>query len=502
MTDDFFKKVLTSRVYEVAERTPLERAGALSERLQNRIFLKREDLQPVRSFKLRGAYNKIASLTDQERKRGIICASAGNHAQGVAYSARKLGLRAVVVMPRTTPDIKVRAVKRYGVEVVLFGDNYSEAAEHCAALVKETGAVFIPPFDDPLVIAGQGTIGSELLQDCPDMDAVFVCVGGGGLIAGVSSVIKTVRPEIKVVGVEPDDSDAMRRSLEANERIVLDEVGIFADGVAVKQVGELTFELAKRYVDEVVTVSTDEICSAIRDIYEETRTILEPAGALSLAGMKKYIAKHSLKGKKLVSVTSGANMNFQRLQFVAERILTGSNEETLFAIHLPERPGALRDFCAEIVADNGITEFNYRLSDREEAVIFVGIATSDAEDRSSLNRTLSDKGYKFLDLTDNNLAKTHIRHMIGGKGSIAKNERLFRFWFPERPGALAEFLDKMRQNWNISLFHYRYHGSDFGRVLIGIEIAPSEEEELKKFLDTTHYSYHEETDNPAYRLFL
>ena len=500
--DHFFKQAFSSRVYEVALHTPLEPAEFLSARLNNRVFLKREDKQPVRSFKIRGAYNKIAHLNLEERKRGLICASAGNHAQGVAYSAQRLGIPATVVMPITTPEIKVRAVKAYGAEVILFGDSYSEAAEHCNRIRAERGATYIPPFDDLHVIAGQGTIGIELLQDCPQMNIVFVCIGGGGLISGIASVIKSIRPETLVIGVEPDDSDAMKRSLEAGKRVVLNEVGVFADGVAVKQVGVLTFELARRFVDEVILVSTDETCAAIRDIYEDTRAIMEPAGALAVAGMTKYVQERGISNSNLIAITSGANMNFQRLQFVAERILTGSHEEALFAVDLAERPGALREFCASIIGDKPITEFNYRLSDRQRATIFVGLGLCEEEDRQSLCQRMTERGFGYFDLTDNNLATTHIRHMVGGKASLAKNEKIFRVWFPERRGALAEFLSKMSPSWNISLFHYRYHGSDFGRVLIGFEIGDAEDDELKGFLKSLNYPYQEETDNPAYRLFL
>jgi len=497
------KLILTSRVYEAAVETPLEESPVLSRDLGNRVLLKREDLQPVFSFKLRGAYNKIAHLCEAERGRGVITASAGNHAQGVAFSAKRLGIRAVIVMPVTTPRIKVAAVEGYGAEVVLHGDNYSEAADHCDRLVEQTGMTFVHPFDDELVIAGQGTVADELLrQSAGRLDAVFVPVGGGGLIAGMAAYLKTLCPEVRIVGVEPVDSDAMARSLEAGRRLRLDSVGIFADGVAVREVGNLTFELCRRFVDEIVRVDTDELCSAIRSNYQATRSIVEPAGALGLAGLKKYVRERQVSGQTLVAINSGANMNFERLRYVAERTLVGEKQEALFAVTIPEQPGSLKRFCTEVLGERNLTEFNYRLAGREAAHIFVGISTKDESERLAFGRLLAEHGFESVDLTDNELAKTHIRYMVGGRSPEAGDERLFRFWFPERPGALARFLETMGANWNISLFHYRMQGGDYGRVLIGLEMPAGEKARLQGFLDHLGYRFVEETANPAYRLFL
>jgi len=497
------KLILTSRVYEAAVETPLDEAAVLSRALGNRVLLKREDLQPVFSFKLRGAYNKIAHLSEAERACGVIAASAGNHAQGVAFSAKKLGIRAVIVMPVTTPRIKIAAVEGYGAEVVLHGDSYSEAADHCDRLVAENGMTFIHPFDDELVIAGQGTVADELLrQSAGRLDAVFVPVGGGGLIAGMAAYLKALCPEVRIIGVEPVDSDAMARSLQAGRRVHLDSVGIFADGVAVREVGKLTFELCRRFVDEIITVDTDEICSAIRSNYQATRSIVEPAGALGLAGLKKYVRERQVSGQTLVAVNSGANMNFERLRYVAERTLIGEKQEALFAVTIPEQPGSLKRFCTEVLGERNLTEFNYRLAGREAAHIFVGISTKDEQERLAFGRLLGERDFPSIDLTDNELAKTHIRYMVGGRSPEAGDERLFRFWFPERPGALARFLETMGENWNISLFHYRLHGGDYGRVLIGLEIPAGEEGRLHGFLDNLGYRFVEETANPAYRLFL
>ncbi len=497
------KLILTSKVYEAAVETPLEEASGLSLNLGNRVLLKREDLQPIFSFKLRGAYNKVAHLSEDERQRGVIAASAGNHAQGVAFAARKLGIRAVIVMPVTTPAIKVSAVKAFGAEVVLHGDSYSEAAEHCQTLVASTGMCFIHPFDDELVIAGQGTVADEILrQSAGRIDALFVPVGGGGLISGMAAYFKALRPEVKIVGVEPVDSDAMARSLEKGHRVHLDSVGIFADGVAVREVGKLTYEYCRKYVDEVIRVDTDELCSAIKSTYEATRSIVEPAGALALAGLKKYVREKKASGQTLVAVNSGANMNFERLRYVAERTQIGEKQEALFAVTIPEKPGALKYFCSELVGDRNITEFNYRLSNRDTAHIFVGLSIRDAAERQAFSRHLHDNGYLNTDLTDNELAKTHIRYMVGGRSAEACREVLYRFWFPERPGALTRFLASMEANWNISLFHYRLQGGDFGRVLIGFEIPPGEQKEFQRFLTTLGYHFIDETDNPAYRMFL
>ena len=497
------KQILTSKVYEVAIETPLEESAVLSQALNNRILLKREDLQPVFSFKLRGAYNRIVNLTEQERGRGVITASAGNHAQGVAFSGQKLGIKTTIVMPVTTPDIKISAVKSYGATVVLFGDNYSEAAEHCALLVAQSGMVFIPPFDDELVIAGQGTVANELLrQSAGNMDAVFVPVGGGGLLAGMAVFLKALCPEVKVIGVEPVDSDAMAQSLDAGRRVKLDSVGIFADGVAVCEVGKLTFELCRQHVDEIIRVDIDEICSSIKSVYQATRSIVEPAGALALAGLKKYVRDRDIKGQTLIAINSGANMNFDRLRYVAERTLSGEKQEALFAVTIPEEPGSLFRFCREVVGERNITEFNYRLSGRESAYIFVGIAVDGDEQRQLFSEQLDSHGFVNVDLTDNELAKTHVRYMVGGRSMDACSERLFRFWFPERPGATARFLTAMGADWNISLFHYRTQGGDFGRVLVGLEIPPGQEPQLQSFLDNLGYRYVEESDNQAYQLFL
>jgi threonine dehydratase len=497
------KLILTSRVYEAAVETPLEEAPGLSAALGNRVLLKREDLQPVFSFKLRGAYNRIAHLSAEEREKGVIAASAGNHAQGVAFSARRLGIAAVIVMPVTTPRIKVAAVESYGAEVVLHGDSYSEAAEHCDRLAAERGMTFVHPFDDELVIAGQGTVGDELLrQSAGRLDAVFVPVGGGGLAAGIGAYLKALRPEIRVIGVEPDDSDAMARSIEKGRRVRLDSVGIFADGVAVREVGRLTFELCRHCLDGIIRVDTDEICSAIKSNYQATRSIVEPAGALGLAGLTKYVRERGVTGETLAAVNSGANMNFERLRYVAERTLIGEKQEALFAVTIPERPGSLKRFCGEVLGERNITEFNYRLAGREAAHIFVGITIRGEAERHAFARTLSAHGFANVDLTDNDLAKTHVRYMVGGRAPEAGGERLFRFWFPERPGALARFLETMGESWNISLFHYRMQGGDYGRVLIGLEIPAGEEARLRAFLHALGYRFVEETDNPAYGLFL
>ncbi len=497
------RQILTSKVYEAAIETPLEEAKAISAELGNHILLKREDLQPIFSFKLRGAYNKIAHLSNAEKANGVIAASAGNHAQGVAFSARKLGLKALIVMPLTTPEIKVSAVKNMGAEVVLHGDNYSEAAERCKQLALETGMTYIHPFDDELVIAGQGTVADELLrQSAGKIDAVFVPVGGGGLIAGIACYLKALCPEIKIIGVEPFDSAALYHSLAANKRIELESVGIFADGVAVKQIGQLTFELCRKHVDEILRVSTDEICGAIKSVYQATRSIVEPAGALGMAGIKQYVRERGIKGETLVAINSGANMNFERLRYVAERTQTGEQRESLFAVTIPENPGALRHLCNEVLGETNITEFSYRLSSRNEAHIFVGVALGGQAARSAFSQQLTEQGYENTDLTDNELAKTHLRYMIGGRSPEAMREKLFRFWFPERPGALSRFLADMGENWNISLFQYRTSGGEFGRVLIGLEIPAEDEAGFNAFLTELGYRYEDATNDPAYRLFL
>jgi threonine dehydratase len=494
--------ILKSRVYDVARETPLDLAPRLSRRLANEILLKREDLQPVFSFKLRGAYNKISQLPEEEWARGIITASAGNHSQGVAFSARKLGLKATIVMPQTTPQIKVDAVRSMGAVVELSGDSYADAKAHCDTLVQETGLTFIHPFDDPLVIAGQGTIGAEILRHSQDrLSAVFVPVGGGGLIAGVAGYLKSLRPDVKVIGVEPFESDAMYQSLKAGRRVRLDHVGIFADGVAVREVGELTFPIVQQTVDEIVRVSNDEICAAIKDVFDDTRTVMEPAGALSLAGLKTWVERERVRDESLVAVLSGANINFDRLRFVAERAEVGEAREALLAVTIPERPGAFREFCAAL-GRRVVTEFNYRLSGRRQAHIFVGVATQSRHDGAALAAALNASGYETADLTDNEMAKLHVRHMVGGHAPEVRHERLCRFEFPERPGALTDFLDKLGGRWNISLFHYRNHGADYGRVLAGFEVEEKDLPEFGAFLEALGYPYTAETDNPAYQFFL
>ena len=500
--DQLLHDILTSRVYDVARETSLDPAGRLSRRLGNHVLFKREDQQPVFSFKLRGAYNKIAHLSDDERARGIITASAGNHSQGVAYSARKLGLRAVIVMPQTTPQIKVEAVRNMGAEVVLIGDSYADAQAHCNALVIETGMTLIHPFDDPLVIAGQGTIAEEIVRQGPEqVSAVFVPVGGGGLIAGVGGYIKAVRPEIKVIGVEPFEADAMYQSLAAGRRITLEHVGIFADGVAVREVGERTFPIAQRTVDEIVRVTNDEVCAAIKDIFDDTRTVTEPAGALSVAGLKRWVARERVKDQGLVAILSGANMNFDRLRFVAERAEVGEAREALLAVTIPERAGAFREFCATL-GRRVVTEFNYRLSARAQAHIFVGIAVESREDAVALVALLTSRGHEVVDITDNEVAKLHVRHMVGGHAPDVRNERICRFEFPERPGALMQFLEKLGGRWNISLFHYRNHGADFGRVLAGFEVPDADMADFGTFLVGLGYEHVREDNNPAYSFFL
>jgi len=501
--DDIVKKILTSRVYEAAVETPLDTAMQLSKQYENCIKLKREDQQPIFSFKIRGAYNKIAHLTPEEKTLGVIAASAGNHAQGVAFAGRQLSISTLIVMPETTPDIKIDAVRNFGGEIVLYGDSYSDAAGYAAKLAAKNKRIYIHPFDDEFVIAGQGTVAEEILrQNSGTLNAVFIPIGGGGLIAGMAAYIKTLRPEIRVIGVEPTDSDGMARSLAAGKRVVLKHVGAFADGVAVKQVGKLTFDLCRRYVDEIILVNNDELCSGIKAIYQSTRSIVEPAGGLAMAGMLKYIRDSGCRNKTLVAVNSGANMNFERLRYVAERTRVGEKQEALFAVTIPEKPGSLKIFCHDLVGDRNITEFNYRLSNRKKAHIFVGITISSADDRLQFSKQLTKAGYPTIDLTDDELAKTHIRYMVGGRSNQVENERIFRFWFPERPGALVTFLDATRGQRNISLFHYRAQGGDYGRVLVGLEVPPDDGPELNRRLKELGYRYTEETANPAYRLFL
>jgi len=499
---DYLEKILLARVYDVAIQSPLDAAPNLSRRLGHHVWLKREDMQPVFSFKLRGAYNKMAGLTPAQLKRGVVTASAGNHAQGVALSAQVLGCAATIVMPATTPAIKVDAVAKRGAQVVLHGDSYDDAYRHAVGLAKAEKKAFVHPYDDPEVIAGQGTIGMELLRQAKALPtAVFVPVGGGGLIAGIGAYIKRLKPEIKVIGVEPEDADAMARSLCKKERIVLPNVGIFADGVAVKQVGEETFRLCREYVDEIIRVDNDAICAAIKDVFEDTRSILEPAGALGVAGLKVWAAREKVKNKHLVAIASGANMNFDRLRFVAERAELGEKRETVLAVSIPEKPGSFKKFCA-LIGGRLISEFNYRFADPKVAHVFVGIQVHDRAEIDKLIRQLNKHELPVLDLTDNEMAKLHIRHLVGGRAPNVENEVLYRFEFPERPGALMKFLNSMSHDWNISLFHYRNHGADYGRVLVGMQVPPQDKAEFRAFLGRLGYDCVEETGNPAYRLFL
>lgn len=500
--NDYKSRIENSHVYDVAKKTPLQLQANLSARINNRVLLKREDMQPVFSFKLRGAYNKMASLPADVLKRGVIAASAGNHAQGVAMSAKKLGCRAIIVMPTTTPAIKVNAVRGYGAEIVLFGDSYSDAYLKALELEKTEKLTFVHPYDDPDVIAGQGTIALEILAQNPQpIEAIFCCVGGGGLLAGIATYIKAVRPEIKVIGVEAKDAEAMTESLKKGERITLEQVGLFADGAAVKQVGEHTFSLCQQYVDDMIVVDNDAICAAIKDVFEDTRSILEPAGALALAGLKAYAERENLHGKTLIAIASGANMNFDRLRFVAERAEIGEKREAVLAVTIPEKPGAFKAFC-NLLGNRNITEFNYRYADAKVAHIFVGVAISDPAESAKMVTDLQAEGLPALDLTDNEVAKLHVRHLVGGHAPQAENEVVYRFEFPEKPGALMKFLESMGHDWNISLFHYRNHGADFGRVLVGMQVPPTEHAEFVEFLQNLGYPYWDETVNPAYQLFL
>ena len=505
---DYLKKILTARVYDVARETPLEPAKNLSRRLGNHVLLKREDQQPVFSFKLRGAYNKMSQLSADQRARGIICASAGNHAQGVALAAQKLGCKAMIVMPVTTPSVKIDAVRALGGAVVLHGDGYSDAYARALELERELGGTFVHPFDDPDVIAGQGTVGMEILrQHAGPIDAVFVAVGGGGLIAGVAAYIKSVRPEVRVIGVQTTDSDAMARSVEVGRRVMMADVGLFSDGTAVKQVGVETFRLVrskingKPLVDGFIRVDTDAVCAAIKDVFQDTRSVMEPAGALGVAAIKQYVEQTHAKGETLVAITCGANINFDRLRFVAERAEVGEQREALFAVTIPESRGSFKRFCS-VLGARAVTEFNYRISDANSAHVFIGLSIGQRSEAAKLAKSFARHGFAAVDLTDNELGKQHVRHMVGGRSDLARNERLYRFIFPERPGALMKFLESMHPSWNISLFHYRNQGADYGRILVGVQVPAEDALQWNHFLQTLAYPCEDETDNPAYRLFL
>jgi threonine dehydratase len=501
-SSDYLERILKARVYDVAQETPLELAPNLTTRLQNQLLLKREDMQSVFSFKLRGAYNKMAQLPPEILAKGVIAASAGNHAQGVALAAKRLGTRAIIVMPITTPTVKVDAVKARGGEVVLQGETYDDAYAYARELEASKGLTFIHPFDDPDVIAGQGTIGMEILRQYQQpIHAIFVAIGGGGLISGIAAYVKRLRPEIKIIGVEPVDADAMAQSLQKGERVRLAQVGLFADGVAVRQVGEETFRLCQQYVDEVMLVDTDATCAAIKDVFEDTRSILEPAGALAIAAAKAYVEREQIRNQTLVAVACGANMNFDRLRFVAERAELGEEREAIFAVTIPETPGSLRRFCA-CLGKRNLTEFSYRIADNQVAHIFVGLQIANRADATQMAASFTDCGFETIDLTDDELTKLHVRHMVGGRSPLAEHELLYRFEFPERPGALMKFVTSMSPDWNISLFHYRNHGADYGRIVVGTQVPPAEMPQWQAFLDTLGYQYWDESQNPAYKLFL
>ena len=502
MHPEYLERILTAHVYDVAQETPLEIAPNLSTRLNNKLLLKREDTQSVFSFKVRGAYNKMVQLPPDILAQGVIAASAGNHAQGVALSAHHLGARAIIVMPVSTPEVKVNAVKARGGEVILHGETYDEAYVYSRQLEAEKGLTFIHPFDDPDVIAGQGTIGMEILrQHQQPIYAIFVAIGGGGLISGIAAYVKRLRPTIKIIGVEPVDANAMYQSLRAGRRVRLSQVGLFADGVAVREVGEETFRLCQQYVDDIILVGTDDTCAAIKDVFEDTRSILEPAGALAIAGAKAYVEREQLHGQTLIAIACGANMNFDRLRFVAERAELGERREAIFAATIPEERGSLRKFC-ECIGKRNLTEFNYRIADEKEAHIFVGVQIQNRADAARMVKTFDACGFKTIDLTDDELTKLHLRHMVGGRSPLAHNELLYRFEFPERPGALMKFVSFMSPDWNISLFHYRNNGADYGRIVVGMQVPPHEIEEWQAFLDTLGYRYWDESQNPAYKLFL
>lgn len=504
MTSSYIEKILKAKVYDVAVETPLDPMANLSKRFGNQILLKREDLQPVFSFKLRGAYNKIANLSVKARRNGVITASAGNHAQGVALAAQRLGIRALIVMPKTTPDIKVNSVRNFGADIVLQGDTYDEAYQYALEVSQRDDITFVHPYDDPDVIAGQGTIAMEILRQAggDNIHAIFVPVGGGGLIAGIAAYVKYLFPAIKIIGVEPSDAASMYQALAQGQRVILDQVGIFADGVAVRQAGEEPFRIAQLCVDEILLVSTDEICAAIKDIFDDTRSIAEPAGALAVAGLKLYVERENLRGANLVAIDSGANVNLDRLRHISERAEVGEKTEAILAVSIPERPGSFRMFC-DVIGHRSVTEFNYRYSDANEAKVFAGIRLRNGEtEKDEITSCLLKAGYPVVDLTDNEMAKLHVRHMVGGKAASVNNEVVYRFEFPERPGALLRFLNNMGELWNISLFHYRNHGAAYGRVLVGIQVPDNEKQRFQTFLDDLHYTYYDETNNPAYTLFL
>jgi threonine dehydratase len=496
---DYLQRILTARVYDVAVETRLELARSLSARTGSAIYLKREDEQPGFSFKIRGSYNKMVNLSQQERDRGVVCASAGNHAQGVALSAQRLGCRATIVMPTTTPRVKVDAVRSLGAAVVLHGDSYFDADARARAIQEEHGLVFVHPFDDPDVIAGQGTVAMELLRQHQDpIDAVFVPVGGGGLIAGIAAYVKAVRPDISVIGVQMVDSDAMVRSIRAGSIVELADVGLFSDGTAVRRVGSETLGIVAELVDDFVIVDTDEVCAAIKDVFHDCRCVLEPAGALAVAGVKRYVADTGARGATYVAIASGANVNFDRLRFIAER---SEEHEALFAVTIPERRGSFRELC-RLIGDRGITEFNYRMSDDEEAHVFVGVGVADRDDANVLARTFAAHGFSAIELTHDELATEHVRYMVGGHSGHVDGERLYRFVFPERPGALMRFLSDIRPTWNISLFHYRNQGADYGRVLVGIQVPQTDEQAFDEFLAAQTSPYEDESASPVYELFL